>query len=56
MVNLSMKEMVSLLYQVVFLCSGRNRPEHWAHYDFLAAQVGVPIFDRSFVELYTQKD
>ena len=56
LVNLSMKEMVSLLYQVVFLCSGRNRPEHWAHYDFLAAQVGVPIFDRSFVELYTQKD
>ena len=56
LVNLSMKEMVSLLYQVVFLCSGRNRPEHWAHYDFLAAQVGVPIFDRCFVELYTQKD
>ena len=56
LVNLSMKEMVSLLYQVVFLCSGRNRPEHWARYDSLAAKVGVSIFDRSFVEQYTQKD
>ena len=55
LVNLSMKDMVSLLYQVVFLSSGRNRPEHWAHYDFLAAQVGVPMFDRSFVEHYAQK-